>query len=68
MDVDHAGVAARPAMSCMARVARASIRLSSVTRRQFKQYDGRPVEALGLPRDVLEKFYHRNARRLIAFR
>jgi hypothetical protein len=32
------------------------------------QYDGRPVEALGLLRDVLEKFYHRNARRLIAFR
>ena len=32
------------------------------------QYDGRPTEALGLPRDVLEKFYHRNARRLIALR
>ena len=31
------------------------------------KYDGRPVQALALPRDVLEKFYNRNARRLIAF-
>lgn len=27
-------------------------------------YDNRPVEALNLPRSVLEKFYHRNAERL----
>lgn len=27
-------------------------------------YDNRPVEALALPREVLEKFYHRNAQRL----
>jgi len=32
------------------------------------QYDGRPVQALGLPREVLEKFYNRNARRIIPFR
>jgi predicted TIM-barrel fold metal-dependent hydrolase len=31
------------------------------------QYDGRPTTSLGLPREVLEKFYNRNARRLIAF-
>ena len=31
------------------------------------QYDGRPVQSLGLPRRVLEKFYNQNARRLIAF-
>ena len=31
------------------------------------QYDGRPTKSLGLPREVLEKFYNRNARRLIAF-
>jgi predicted TIM-barrel fold metal-dependent hydrolase len=31
------------------------------------QYGGRQVKSLGLPRDVLEKFYNRNARRLIAF-
>ena len=30
------------------------------------QYEGRPVQALGLPRAVLEKFYSGNARRLIA--
>src|SRR3954471_18103472 len=30
------------------------------------QYDGRPVQSLALARDVLEKFYNRNARRLIA--
>lgn len=30
------------------------------------QYDGRPTTSLGLPREVLEKFYNRNARRLIA--
>jgi predicted TIM-barrel fold metal-dependent hydrolase len=29
------------------------------------QYDGRPVQSLGLPRDVLEKFYNRNARRVL---
>lgn len=29
------------------------------------QYDGRMVESLALPRGVLEKFYHRNARRII---
>jgi predicted TIM-barrel fold metal-dependent hydrolase len=29
------------------------------------QYDGRRVQSLGLPRDVLEKFYSRNARRLL---
>jgi hypothetical protein len=31
------------------------------------QYDGRPTTGLALPREVLEKFYSRNARRLIAF-
>ena len=31
------------------------------------QYDGRPTSSLALPREVLEKFYNRNARRLIAF-
>lgn len=31
------------------------------------QYDGRAVQSLALPRDVLEKFYNGNARRLIAF-
>ena len=31
------------------------------------KYDGRPVQSLALPREVLEKFYSRNARRLIAF-
>jgi predicted TIM-barrel fold metal-dependent hydrolase len=30
------------------------------------QYDGRPVNSLALPREVLEKFYNANARRLIA--
>jgi predicted TIM-barrel fold metal-dependent hydrolase len=29
------------------------------------QYDGRTVEGLSLPRKVLEKFYHENARRII---
>jgi hypothetical protein len=29
------------------------------------QYDGRTVEALALPRQVLAKFYHENARRII---
>lgn len=29
------------------------------------EYAGARVDALGLPRDVLEKFYHRNAQRLI---
>lgn len=29
-------------------------------------YDNRKVEALGLPREVLEKFYHRNAERLFS--
>ena len=29
------------------------------------QYDGRTVEALSLPRKVLEKFHHENARRII---
>ena len=29
------------------------------------QYDGRRVQSLGLPRDVLEKFYNGNARRLL---
>lgn len=28
------------------------------------EYNGRKVQALGLPRDVLEKFYHANAQRL----
>jgi hypothetical protein len=27
-------------------------------------YEGRKVQALGLPRDVLEKFYNGNARRI----
>ena len=31
------------------------------------QYDSRPTTSLALPREVLEKFYNRNARRLIAF-
>ena len=31
------------------------------------QYDGRPARSLALPREVLEKFYNRTARRLIAF-
>ena len=30
-------------------------------------YDGRPTQSLALPREVLEKFYNRTARRLIAF-
>ena len=30
-----------------------------------KQYDDRTVEGLALPREVLEKFYHENARRVI---
>lgn len=29
------------------------------------QYDGRTVEGLALPRSVLEKYFHRNARRLL---
>ena len=29
------------------------------------QYDGRTVEGLALPKKVLEKFYHENARRII---
>lgn len=29
------------------------------------QYDGRTVESLGLPRSVLEKFYHQNVRRIM---
>ncbi|MSU66380.1 MAG: hypothetical protein EXS38_09835 [Opitutus sp.] len=29
------------------------------------QYDGRTVQALGLPRSVLEKFYHGNVQRLL---
>ncbi len=32
------------------------------------EYGDRQVEALALPRDVLEKFYHRNAERLIGVR
>ena len=31
------------------------------------QYDGRPARSLALPREVLDKFYNRTARRLIAF-
>jgi len=29
------------------------------------QYDGRTVESLSLPKNVLEKFYHGNARRIL---
>jgi len=28
-------------------------------------YDGREVQALNLPRSVLEKFYHENAERVL---